>query len=96
MLSAAALLEPDVEVGESDLLRRVGRSGSPEDPPPEGGGLADGEDEVLEAVLSWLALESLFLKCGRPFPLSVTTWGGWVLCLGLTRLGGVVIGFHEP
>ena len=54
------------------------------------------ESDVEPVELSWLALAFRFLKCGRPSPASVTTWGMFLPCLGRARLGGAAIGFQAP
>src|SRR5271170_4280810 len=85
-----------VESEESDLFRRVGRSGSP------AGGLLEvwvlGEDEVEPAEVegSWLPLPSFLFKWGWPSPASPTTWGMFLPCFGFAFLGGAAMGFHAP
>src|SRR5580658_9192305 len=92
-----ALLALEVEPGESDRLRRVGRSGSPAGALLEVLLLEEDEVEPPELELSWLPLPSFLTRWGWPsFSSPPTTWGVSLPCFGFARFGGLVIGFHAP
>ena len=93
MLPALALGAGEEE-DESARRRKVGRSGSPEAGGLLGAGELLGDEE--ESGEPELPLVSRPLKCGRPVPVSVTTWGMFLPCFGLARLGGAAMGFHAP